>query len=113
MKNKNVSDSDTSAMPVEKKPMYDKITSFAYVGVSLPGGRLKSNTILHGTYAAILEYYKEVIELYPGVEKLIVPVVKLAEAREKLRSGGNLLNKYNQDVIAAIKTNTEQEGANE
>jgi len=111
MKKNNVSDSDTTPAPAENKPMYDKITSFAYVGVSLPGGRLKSNTILHGTYAAIMEYYKEDIASYPGVEKLFVPVSKLAESREKLRSGGNLLSKYNQDIAAAIKTKTEKEGA--
>ena len=95
------------------KPMYNGITHFAYVGVSLPNGRLKSNAVLCGTYAEITEYYKETIALYPGLEKLIVPVSRLAESREKIKNGGNLFNKYNQDIAAAIKAKAEQEGVRE
>ena len=88
--------------PTDKKPMYEGVTNFAYIGPSLPGGTLKSNTILGGTYAEITEYYKEAIEQYPAVAKLFVPVTRLAESREKAAKGGNLINKIYNEVADAI-----------
>jgi len=114
---KNVSDSDTTQTTTETvadnaaettpapapKPLYEGIKNFVYVGTALPGGRLKSNTVLVGTYAEITEYYKDVIKEYPGVAKLIVPTARLAESREKVQKSGNLLNKYYQEIAEAIK----------
>jgi hypothetical protein len=34
-----------------------------------------------------------------------VPVSRLAESREKAKKGGNLVNKYYEEVAAAIKAN--------
>lgn len=84
------------------KTKYEGVTTFAYVGPSLPGGKLKSNTVLSGTYAEITAYYAEAITLYPGVERLIVPVARLAEAREKTQSSGNVMYKYYTEIAAAI-----------
>ena len=119
---KDVSDSDTintagnteaaapaGATTADKKPMYDGGTNFAYIGPSLPGGRLKSNTVLGGTYAEITEYYKEAIDLYPSVAKLFVPVSRLAESREKAEKGGNLINRYYNEVAAAIVPKGDEE----
>jgi len=109
-KNKNVSDSDTNNPAAETENAavntgrYEGVTNFAYIGPSLPGGRLKSNTVLCGTYAEITEYYKEAIELYPSAARLIVPVARLAESREKIKTSGNLLYNYNEEIAAAIKT---------
>ena len=113
---KGVSDLDTEnnvaaagepAAPTEKE-RYAGITKFVYVGPSLPGGRLKSNTVLSGKYAEITAYYKEAIALYPCAEKLIVPVIRLADAREKTQNGGNAMNKYYQEVAAAIEAKGEE-----
>jgi len=119
---KTVSDSDTKtpaaeavntetapAVPTDAAPKNEGATTFAYIGPALPNGRLKSNTILVGTHAEITEYYKETIELYPSVAKLIVPVSRLAESREKAEKSGNLLNKYCQEVAEAIKPKGEDE----
>jgi len=96
----------------ETKPatvQYEGVTNFVYIGASLPNGRLKSNTVLIGTYAEITEYYKEAIELYPPVAKLIVPVSQLAESREKAKKGGNLIHKYCQEVADLITPKGEEE----
>jgi len=110
-KNNNVSDSDTtkeSAAGEKEKVRYKGLTKFTYVGPSLPGGRLKSNTILEGTYAEITEYYKEAIELYPNVANLIVPVSQLAESRVKIKKSGNLMYNYYTEVDDAIKPEGEE-----
>jgi hypothetical protein len=91
----------TAAPPA--KGRYSGITNFAYVGPSLPGGRLKSLTVLNGTYEQVAEYYREAIELFPTVAKLIVPVANLAESREKIEKGGNLMSKQYQELTAEIK----------
>ncbi|GHU42202.1 hypothetical protein FACS1894111_05730 [Clostridia bacterium] len=127
---KSVSDSDTKEVKAErvadsentgtdkkeilaeqptKKAQYDEITNFVYVGPSLPGGRLKSLATLGGTYEEIKDYYKEAVALFPKVERLIVPVSQLAEARAKTQTSGNILHNYYRDVISAIQTKGEEQ----
>ncbi len=86
----------------------DNTTSYVYIGPSLPGAKLMMNTVLSGTRKEISEYYKDVVERYPNVEKLIVPVGKLSESRAKVRTGGNVLNKYYNDLLSQV-----QKGATE
>ena len=111
---KTVSDSDTTTNAPEGatpngKGRYEGVTNFAYIGPSLPGGKLQSNTVLCGTYAEITEYYKDAIEIYPSAARLIVPVTRLAESREKIKTSGNLLYNYNTEIAAAIKARGEEE----
>jgi hypothetical protein len=82
---------------------YEGVTAFVYIGPSLPDGRLKNNTILSGTYEQVTGYYADAIGAYPSVARLIVPVARLAESREKTQTSGNVMHKYYQDVTAAIK----------
>lgn len=123
---KTVSDSDTTAESVTTaenaaesmeaatadtaliKARYEGVRNFVYIGPSLPGGRLKSLTVLSGTYAQIADYYKETIALYPSIERLIVPVARLAEAREKTQTSGNLMYNYYQEIAAEIKEKGEE-----
>ena len=99
--------------PPVKKSIYDGVTNFAYVGPSLPGGMLKNNTILNGTHEQITEYYKEAVEQFPSVGRLFVPVARLAESREKLLRGGNLISRHFQEVAAAIAKMEKEKGENE
>ena len=98
---------NTHSAPPEGE-RYKGVTTFAYIGPSLPGGRLKSNTVLSGTYAEITGYYKEAVTLCPSVAKLIVPVSQLAQSREKTQKSGNIMHKYYMDVVAAINTKGEE-----
>ncbi len=81
----------------------EKSSNYAYIGPSLPGSRLMSNAVISGTRKEISEYYKDVFDLYPNVEKLIVPVEKLSECRTKINTSGNILNKYYNDLLSQVQ----------
>lgn len=105
-KNSNVSDLDTKSSAesaVNEIPRNESTTSFVYIGPSLPGAMLMSNTVLSGTRKDISKYYKDVIERYPNVEKLIVPVGKLSESRAKVRTSDSVLSKYYSDLLNQVQ----------
>lgn len=110
---KAVSDSDTkkgaetSATPTETKEQDGG--KYVYIGPSLPNEGLITNTIISGEKKEIVEYYKEIIERFPNVARLIVPVERLADCRTKIKSNGNMMNKYYNDLVEQIR----QEGAAE
>lgn len=74
----------------------------AYIGPSLPAGRLKTNKVFIGTRAEIEGELKEVLEKYPLVRKLLVPVEKMAEKKDRVKTAGNILNKYYSDLVSVI-----------
>ena len=80
-----------------------KESVYVYIGPSLPGAKLMTNTVISGTRKQISEYYKDVIDSYPNVDKLIVPVDKLSESRAKVSAGGNILSKYYNDLLIQIR----------
>lgn len=80
-----------------------------YIGPSLPAGQLKSNKIFVGTMEKIEKELEAVIQEYPLVKKLLVPVEKAAEKKEKTRTAGNILNKYCSDLISRIAANEREE----
>lgn len=84
--------------------------TYCYIGPNLPDGALKKNTVLIGTKTAIKDRYKEEIEKYPQIPNLIVPVEKLAEAKEKAETEGNILNKYYADINSTVAANNENRG---
>ena len=55
--------------------------TLAYIGPSLPAGLLKTNKILIGTREEIDKELAAVLEKYPIVGKMLVPVEKLAEKK--------------------------------
>jgi hypothetical protein len=91
-----------ACLPARQGQAGKKIEKFIYVGPSLPAGRLKSNTILEGTHKEITEHYKDAIELYPNVARLIIPVSELSTALERITKSGNLMNKYCTDIAADL-----------
>ena len=80
-----------------------------YIGPTLPKAMLTSNRIFEGTREKIKKELKTVIEKFPLVEKLLVPVEGLAEKKDKVRSAGNILNKYYSDLVSAAAA-VEKEG---
>lgn len=97
-------ESETKATPPVK---YAGVKNFVYMGPPMPGRGLKSLGVLIGTYEQIIEHYKDTFELYPEAKQLIVPVAKLAETRDKIKQGGNLIYSNYQKVTAAIKAKGE------
>lgn len=87
----------------QKKITRPKDRVFIYVGPSLPNGRLKKHTVLRGSYDEILKHLGDILTSYPEVKKLIYPVSRLGEIREKVEQKGNILNKYYNDVLTKAK----------
>lgn len=99
-----VSETDTKAESAKSQKDKDSAETYVYIGPNLPSGaKLMANAIISGTKDQINGYYKDVIEQYPNVAKLIVPVTRLAESREKIKTGGNTLSKYYNDLAAQIR----------
>lgn len=83
----------------------EETVTLAYIGPSLPAGQLKTNRVMIGTMQEIRKELAVVLEKYPLVEKLLVPVGKLAEKKAKAGTAGNILNKYYSDIVSSIAAN--------
>lgn len=92
----------------EEEKKEEEVT-LAYIGPSLPAGLLKTNKILIGTKEEIKKELAAVLEKYPLVEKMLVPVEKLAEKKDRAKTAGNILNKYYSDIGSAIAAHERKE----
>ena len=95
-------DSETNNEAAEGKENEGETVTLAYIGPSLPAGLLKTNKIMIGTREEIRKELAGVLEKYPLVEKMLVPVDKLAEKKDRAKTAGNILNKYYSDIASAI-----------
>lgn len=102
-------DSGANSAATEGKEKEGETVTLAYIGPSLPAGLLKTNKILIGTQEEIEKELEGVLEKYPLVKKMIVPVEKLAEKKNKAATAGNILNKYYTDIVSAIAANEARE----
>lgn len=80
----------------------EEVVKLAYVGPTLPKGQLKQNTIFEGTEKEIKGELKKVLEKYPLTEKMLVPVRNLAEAKRKVGTAGNIMNKWYADIASGM-----------
>lgn len=81
---------------------------FIYIGPTL-NGKLKSNTVLQGNIEEITNYLSDVIKEYPQIKSLIVPISKLPEQKQKVRTPGNILYKYYSDIVSTMKIDSKEE----
>lgn len=81
--------------------------AYCYIGPNIPGGALKQNAVIVGTVEEISEKYKEELEKYPQIERLVVPVERLANAKARIQAPGNIINKHYQDLISTINAEKE------
>ena len=70
---------------------------------------LKTNKIMIGTREEIMKELAGVLEKYPLVEKMLVPVEKMAEKKDKAATAGNILNKYYTDIVSSIAAGERKE----
>lgn len=78
---------------------YDR---FIYAGPTLPNGQLKGNVVFSGTWDDVLLYLSAVLEKYPQVKHLIVPVNKIAAFSVKVKTPGNIAHKHYNDIVSAM-----------
>lgn len=81
--------------------------TYCYIGPNLPDGALKKNSIIIGTKSEIKERYKAEIEKYPQLERLMISVENLADAKSKVETEGNILNKYYGDILSVVSSKEE------
>lgn len=103
-------DSGANNEATEGEKKEGETVTLAYIGPSLPAGLLKSNKIMIGTREEIKKELSGVLEKYPLVERLLVPVEKLAEKKDRAATAGNILNKYYNDVVSSIAAHERKEG---
>lgn len=103
-------DSGANNEATEGKKTEGETVTLAYIGPQLPGGLLKTNKIMIGTREEIMKELAAVLEKYPLVEKMLVPVEKLAEKKERAATAGNILNKYYTDIVSSVAANERKEG---
>ena len=102
-------DSGANNEATEGEKKEGETVTLAYIGPSLPAGLLKTNKILIGTREEIDKELAAVLEKYPLVGKMLVPVEKLAEKKGKAATAGNILNKYYTDIVSAIAASERKE----
>lgn len=73
-----------------------------YIGPTLPAGQLKCNKVFCGTAEEIKKELQPILEKYPLVEKMLVPVSELATKKDKVKTAGNILNKYYSDIVSVM-----------
>jgi len=95
-----------TAGAAEEKPGTVKLI---YIGPSLPRAMLKANRVFEGTREEIKKELAPVLEKFPLAERLLVPVAGLAEKKDKVRTAGNILNKYYADIASAAAVAVERE----
>lgn len=99
-------DAPDAPQAAQDTPQAAEAEKLVYVGPQLPRGLLKTNKIFEGTREQILASPEmaEVLKRYPLVKNMLVPVSKLAEAKQKIAAGGNALHKFYADIASLAAT---------
>lgn len=96
---------------VETANTQPETVKLVYIGPNLPKAMLQCNKILEGTKEQIDKELASVLEKFPLVEKMLVPISELAEKKDKVKTAGNIYNKYYADLNAAALAFLEKGGA--
>lgn len=94
---------DTTAAENATQTATDAQKQFVYIGPSVPRGKLQKYAIFTGTRKEVEAYLADVMEKYPKIKSLIVPVEELAESREKAEKPGNAFNRYYVELASEFK----------
>lgn len=71
-----------------------------YIGPSIPKSTLRNGMILMGTETEIESFIGNKSERYPEIKYLLIEPEKLSDAQKKVKTKGNILHKYYQDMAA-------------
>lgn len=95
--------------PQEAPQKAEEQERLVYVGPTLPKGQLKQNSIFLGTRQEIEAELAPVLEKFPLVKNLLVPVSTIATAKVKSKQAGNILHKWCADMESLINASTQKE----
>lgn len=85
---------------VDRGKLWEGYSHFVYIGPSLPGGLLKKNAVMIGTFEQIKAYLAPVLEKFPQAERLLYPVEKAGYAMKKAQAQGNIIHKCYADLVS-------------
>lgn len=94
---------DTPAKENATQTATDAQKQFVYIGPSVPRGKLQKYAIFTGTRKEVETYLADVLEKYPKISRLIVPIEELAQSREKAEQPGNAFNRYYVELASEFK----------
>ena len=100
---------DETEKAPEKANTASETVKVIYIGPTLPKAQLKTNKIIEGTPEEIKDFLAPVLGKYPLVEKMLVPISELAEKKDKVKTAGNILNKYYSDIVSSIAADEAKE----
>ena len=104
-----VENTTTEEKDAETANAQPETVKLVYIGPNLPKAMLPCNKIFEGTDKEIEEELSFILEKFPLVEKMLVPTKELAEKKDKVKTTGNVYNKYYSDLKAAALAYAEQE----
>lgn len=104
-----VENTTTEEKAVKTANTQPETVKLVYIGPNLPKAMLQCNKVFEGTEEGIKKELSFILEKFPLVEKMLVPTKELAEKKDKVKTAGNVYNKYYSDLKAAALAYAEQE----
>lgn len=92
-----------------RRKLWEGYSQFVYIGPSLPGGLLKKNAVMIGTFEQIKAYLAPVLENFPQAERLIYPTEKAGYAMKKAQAQGNIIHKCYTDLVSLTNARMKEE----
>ena len=104
-----VENTTTEEKTTETANRQEETVKLIYIGPNMPKAMLQCNKIFEGTEKEIEEELSFILETFPLVRKMLVPISELADKKDKVNTTGNVYNKYYSDLKAAAFAYAEQE----
>ena len=104
-----VENTTTEEKTAETANTQSETVKLIYIGPNLPKAMLPCNKIFEGTDKEIEEELSFILEKFPLVRKMLVPISELADKKDKVKTTGNVYNKYYSDLKAAALAYAERE----
>ena len=104
-----VENTTTEEKAVKTANMQSETVKLIYIGPNLPKAMLQCNRIFEGTEEEIDKELSFILEKFPLVKKMLVPTTELAEKKDKVKTAGNVYNKWYSDLKAAALAYAERE----
>ena len=109
----NTSEAEKAAETANEQPetvnTQSETVKLIYIGPNLPKAMLQCNRIFEGTEEEIDKELSFILEKFPLVKKMLVPTTELAEKKDKVKTAGNVYNKWYSDLKAAALAYAERE----
>ncbi len=84
-----------------RKPVVDDSPFCVYIGPNIRG-LVRTNAIYEGSKGEVIKQLADAIEKYPLIEKMVSPSKTFVEDRMKVKTAGNALNVYFNELVQQL-----------